>query len=169
MTLEQLARFCERPEGGRQERFPAPFSHGVWSLATDGRLLLRVPRMEEAQEITGGLKEPHNVTDLFTPLDGQAPVPIQVLPTQPCKNCAETGIFTCHVCQHSDTCPACWGTGRHGDATPVQVGSEKFQCEYLRRLQTLPGLKFYPEHDPLGPARFTFDGGDGVLMPILSR
>ena len=49
---------------------------------------------------------------------------------------------------------------------PMQVGGSHFDLFYLHLINGLPGAKFSPGARQLDMARFVFDGGEGILMPM---
>lgn len=74
-----------------------------------------------------------------------------------------------------ESCKPCSGVGRHIKQTTLPVGTQMFDGRYLRLLATLPNVrlanstqedKHIKGGDPTGAAKFTFDGGDGLLMPM---
>lgn len=79
-----------------------------------------------------------------------------------CKSCDGEGKI--HKCEK------CNGTGKVviENLQPVQVGSSHFQLRYLLLLKDLPNCKIGPAAPSLSlqAARFVFDGGEGLLMPM---
>jgi hypothetical protein len=71
-------------------------------------------------------------------------------------------------------CPLCDGYGTRSKCIDF-AGGVGYQARYLNLIKDLPGLMFATggavddEHrtiDTIQPAHFTFDGGEGVLMPM---
>lgn len=97
---------------------------------------------------------------------------------QPCPDCDGEGefghgrhIYECRECRGNGRigrekdvpiCPNCQGTGFSFQA--VTAGRAAFQRRYLVLLGSLAGVTLYP-NGPENIAKFTFDGGWGVLMP----
>jgi hypothetical protein len=84
-------------------------------------------------------------------------------------NCLEChGEGRIKVSQHSEGAKLeiCWRCDGDGEGFQVVRASHSaFQRRYLALLQTLPGLRLYPGPDAMAVASFTFDGGNGYLMP----
>ncbi len=108
-----------------------------------------------------------------------------------CKTCDGDGAIECSECGHERECPDCDGAG----AWPAMPGQESVICwrcvgmgrkatfdaaalsptrsfdpNYLLMLAELPGLAFSIDAaapDARGASHFTFEGGDGLLMPRL--
>lgn len=76
-----------------------------------------------------------------------------------CKECEEhpTGS-TCHVCG---------GRGCVIDYDPEQIecGTQLFMAKTMERIVGLPNLQLFNSKELMGGAYFTFDGGDGLIMP----
>lgn len=87
------------------------------------------------------------------------------LHTYECKNCEGDGWLPADEdtdgAQMRD-CPECRGIGYYRAGAPV--GDTHFDVVYLRLLANLPGLRICTHGYDVG-AHFTFDGGEGVLMP----
>jgi len=202
MTIERLRDFCSVDE--TRWELLSPFTQGEHSFATDGRLVVRVPRLE------GVSTEPRkaDAAKLFLPDRGRLPVVEfpprwQALPELwdecqscggtakqkervKCAECDGTGSVTCGECGNDHDCGKCRGEGdvpgrpevpcedcdglgKIEVCTPVlgMPGEVGFNDRYLRRVFSLPGVVM--RHDPaeaMEPAYFTFEGGDGLLMPM---
>jgi len=114
-----------------------------------------------------------------------------------CPACDGVGWLTCVVCQsdshrckrcngdrcvpgpdepiNRESCKQCRGEGRHIKQNNLLVGTQRFDCRYLRLLATLPKVRlanstkldsYIKGGQPVGAAKFTFDGGEGLLMPM---
>ncbi len=134
MTVAELVQFCH-PE---RKSCARPWSSGPFTYATNGHILIRVPRLADAPE-------------------GNQP-----LESRP-------GWTTCLA--WFDVEPRCW-VGIPEETRPnaddlddsVDVGDLKFSRRYLRWLRALPSCQI-GLNDAGDPARFRFDGGEGLLMP----
>jgi hypothetical protein len=156
MTREDLKPFCISTDWGRVE-LEEPFSHGLFSYATNGHILIRVPRLADVTSEKGPTSD-----DLF--VRAQSPAEwIDVPDPGP-------ALFDrCDCCGgQPGGCDECDWTGRFEPFTPVRVGDQFFQAKYLRLLRTLPGVKIGPTFE-MYAARFQFDGGDGLIMPCKDR
>jgi hypothetical protein len=160
-----LQAFCHATRDG----LTSPWSAGEWSLAADGRVLVRVPRRAEVPESEHAPK-PQRIAELFAAKFAPEPVPIP-LPLPPLH-----GPRDCVVCDGEKTingqaCDYCDGTGKLDEnMVRVHIAGSDWNHIYLHKLVALPGLKFFPapaETHHYGHARFTFDGGgEGLLMPM---
>jgi hypothetical protein len=134
-----LAPFCAQADDAAcRDWMRAPFSIGAHTYATDGRVMVRVPRRPAVPE----REPPHGWDRTLKCFDGPGPyVPISV-PEQPRPSTDEDRIaFSAHGID--------------------------FDAKYLARICTLPGLLVAPCSEPGGgPMPFRFDGGHGLLMPL---
>lgn len=196
MTPEELKKFC----ADRDDLIyyiQEPFSHGDYTYATNGHIMVRIPRIE--------MEETERSRDAAVKLVGKAekmfsdwsqaaeflPIPaVELPPMSTCKDCGGTGKnaecpkcdgtkevefsnayhdyeFTCKTCNGrgriEGPCENCDGTGKIETFASTEVGNAKFQNKYLFMIAALPDSKIAPDGD--GVAYFTFEGGDGVLMP----
>lgn len=123
MNLETLKQFCSRDTTRTQ--IQQPWSMDGHSFATDGHILMRVPRLDQVAENrdapeTGHLfaNSPHTgnflpIPDLPEPQDGPCPeckgsgkVPAR------CQKCDGEGTILCPQCEDGQLeCDECDGTG----------------------------------------------------------
>ena len=117
----------------------------------------------------------------------------ELAPAETCEYCAGSGTaYDCEECDgegsftHKDKeydCKWCNGAGQHqnGEGTPgtcwhcdgfgvkpyqaVAIGNSHFDNRYLALIAALPNAKIAP-NGPKDIAYFTFDGGDGAVMPM---
>jgi hypothetical protein len=83
-----------------------------------------------------------------------------------CKEC-DDGWVESNVCTENEvTCSTCDGSGEDIFSQPIKVGIQSYQRRYLAMIAALPNSKIEltPELDKV--ALFTFDGGEGAIMPI---
>ena len=187
VTRENLQAWCYDDPDYHNGEISTPYSQGDHTIATNGHVLIRVPRMADVERENGP-----SAYELFV----RAPEPESYYPVpdpQPpiimeCKDCF--GKKECPECQNEGTievynrgrwyevdCQSCNGKGEfvscdECDSTGEivtwgrsKVGSQSFSDKYLTLLKTLPGVEIGPTYD-LKPARFRFDGGDGLIMPM---
>lgn len=125
MKLEDLQPFCSVDE--TRAGILSPFNHGGHTYATNGRLIVRVPQIEEIPHRKGQPSDPDKVIPA-----GIGYKPVEMPPGwehfQPtmrecddcegtgqqvkCLHCAGTGEVECETCGHEDECKPCGGTGR---------------------------------------------------------
>lgn len=80
------------------------------------------------------------------------------------------GTFECPICKGDGPpeCKTCYGHGTILDSTPVKIGGVDFNSRYIKRMATLPNCEISPTNGST-PARIRFDGGDGLIMPMLGK
>lgn len=161
MTIDELKKFSSTDPKRRQ--LCRPWSHGEHSFASDGRIIVRIPKPVEnapaEPDITGGAR---NAPLLFMGVDFETnPLALPALP--------ELKFTDCDYCGGLEKpCDECESTRKLPLDQPLRVRFNHFNTHLLARIASLPGLRIYPEtsrkcSDPLA---FTFDGGDGLLMPM---
>ena len=197
MTPEELKKFCADEDDCRYYTHE-PFSRGDYTYATEGHLIVRVPRLDlvetdRSREATKRLGE--KVERMFADRNKAAellPIPaVDLLPITTCGDCGGTGKnaecpecdgnkevefsnayhdyeFTCETCNGTGRvegeCDNCNGTGRVETFASTEVGNARFQNKYLHMIAALPNSKIAPDGN--NGAYVTFDGGEGLLMPI---
>jgi hypothetical protein len=167
VTKEILEKFCD-PENARYH-IDKPWSIDDVSLATDGKILIRVPRLQDVPECGDAPGALHIFNDNPPPSDnGQW----QSLPS--CKECDGKAqhIFKTEFNEYTCPCKTCRGTGMDISEEDVQnlmvitIGPMKFQTKYLALIKMLPNAMIYPNDDLEKPSWFRFDSGDGLIMPV---
>jgi hypothetical protein len=161
-----LEMFCsqDRPELSR------PFSIGAWTYASDGYVLVRVPRRDDVSERAAPDASRLFPDDAPKPRYRPAPkftIPETIQREEKCWYCRGTGKKhgeRCPTCQCED-CTSCSGTGRLTKLETVKIGYAVFQARYISWLQSLPNLEVAKHRGGIEPLRFRFDGGEGLLMP----
>ena len=164
-----LTTFCAEPTD--RPMFAKPFSFGEYTYATDGRLAVRISRVPTigVHDETGAMCEA-----LFAKVQ---PCEFKAAPTikfphrakssedGKCEKCDGSGLLhKCPSCQCR--CRDCEGTGKEAiwHEVSFELKGVHFAGRYLFLLKDLPGLKFGVP-SAAEPLRFSFDGGDGLLMP----
>jgi hypothetical protein len=195
-----LLRFCN-PDA-EMRGINRPFSRGEWTYATDGRIIIRVPRVDGYDEDRG----PKNAERMFDEAKSREitvwqPLPEYTLEIKACDWCGGKGYVThCNAwrnpdikcgkgewkkCQRynddcaigctindkgAEICGDCNGSGRvkisSGPVMNGAVGEVKINAIYLDMIQDLPNIQIAP-HDKNSFFRIKFDGGEGLLMPML--
>lgn len=172
LTVEQLKVFCS---ADRQHPYlHAPFSQGEYTAATNGYIIVWVPRMVNVAEIEKKI-------DIKTVLEGPSatyreigkldiPVPAETI--EKCGDCGGRGTYghahDCPDCTCEETCEECEGTGKvtRVPAVSVEIGGLIFDAKYVRMILGLPNLKVETRLRKAERMLFTFDGGHGALMPM---
>jgi hypothetical protein len=146
-----------------------PFSFGDFSYATNGHILVRVPKREGVEPPDKKFNPDKPLADLekasFT-------APIFKLPPQPaadteCEACDGRGYE--HDCPHCEcTCHACAGTGSQAAEGNYSTSYEgvNFALRYVRKMLALPGIEIAKPRDKEAPLLFRFEGGVGAVMPL---
>ena len=121
ITIEQLTRFCD------DSRTPImhPFSDGSWTYATDGKMIIRVPRLAEVPEYDDSSKKIDSGIFQTNPITGdwfKIPSGFSNEPNK-CDKCKGTGECRCK-CGHVHDCEYCEGSGLSPKETPIAVGNQ---------------------------------------------
>ena len=177
------------------ERLKTPWSTRYWSYATNGKMAIRFPRLNEF----GERRDNDHITDVIDSLLSAAVGPtwydIPAVPPAPgpCPKCHGVPAVKCEACdgdgavewefEHDGrtydmeaACPVCDGEStvecnRCGGSgvlpePGVEVGPALIRADFLRLMARLPGCQIAPV-DGLVPVVFEFDGaGRGAVMPM---
>ena len=189
--LELLEKFVSQNDP--REYMRSPFNRGEWTYATSGHIAVRVPKIDGVEILPE--EHIPKLDGLFKPAHSDAFIALpQLLPLEECQMCNGTGTaFQCPECDgegefeygtHTYRCKECDGSGQvgYGDKSkvacrhcggtgatrynPMKVGGSHFDLFYLHLINGLPGAKFAPGAGRMDMARFVFDGGEGILMPM---
>lgn len=100
MTAEQLQPFCSTDE--TRPNIAKPFSIGDWTYATDGRIIIRVPRLAEVPDLDpinridpDRLMVEHQAGPAWLPMPAVEPAP----PPRPCTRCKGVPVPQCQACR----------------------------------------------------------------------
>lgn len=86
-----------------------------------------------------------------------------------CKGCDGEGkVDMLFPTGPGQRCADCIGTGCKKGST-YKVGAATYQLYLLTKISTLPGIKIHIPTDGDSPAKFIFDGGEGVVLPCRSN
>lgn len=186
ISLELLQTFCGTDE--IRIVLTKPFSDEQWTYASDGRVLVRVPKMGHPANdgsIVNLAAMLANVQEIFSSEidDGN----FMELPKEPeerwgeeCECCDGTGKTRNSVCEYCgcvqenifDTerdCDGCYD-GRKFGGLAIDFGTQKLNPVYLLKLAKLPNVRAACAKDlsdlssNKSAVTFVFDGGDGRLM-----
>jgi hypothetical protein len=179
ITPAQLQPFCSCDE--TMGVLCAPFTRGDWTYATDGRICVRVPRLDVA---VSPYPSPRAET-VFAGDDFTADwLPMPTLPPYdslfvPCHECDGSGVVEWSYsfrrecggrCLKNHPCPICLGQKRVlGAIRRVDIGSRRVSAWYLWLLHELPGpveFRVPPEDMRWEPVHIRFNGGEGRVMPL---
>ena len=162
MTLD-LMQFCER--NGMRLWMAEPFGVGKYTYASNGVILVRVPRSDWPSADLPSEVLPASFPQVLEWLDGSpAMAPLPAIPPGPfytrCLWCAGSGEV------ESDECDECDGEGVIEKYTYYRFGTRSFNARYLRRIKALPDSRLAIKGPKMDGALFTFTGGRGLLMPV---
>jgi hypothetical protein len=192
-----LTPFCfvDNDEGLSIPELNQPFHRGLYTLATDNNILVRVPRRESGDDDTG-VETAHLEKQIVS--EGLSPLPAVRLPRlSKCEKCFGAGkVIQCECAAFDDACQFCNFTrglpAREPDAHAWTCGhclGRTMAYPLCDQVYLTPMLAIAPRYDALlthlpnvrvdlsvdstgDDARgvsFTFDGGDGLLMPVVTR
>jgi hypothetical protein len=180
LTANDLHPFClDIPDdAGRHGRLERPWSSGEYTYATNGWVIVKVPRLAEVEARDGVPKDAEiercwgmtRTQKQFRTLPAGLKLPADDEPeTQDCWLCHGSGIGL-HPCPHCKCqCPHCEGTGAVAVAKfnePIKIFGTLFSPKLIKTLMGLPDLQFSAKPPKRKPARFTFTGGEGLIMPM---
>lgn len=162
MDIQSVLRsFCASPE---MERFgiEQPWSAGERTYATNGHIMIRVPRLGAVPERDDA---PKNVVRIFSEAKENASIYFAV---EPVENPGK--VIDCDFCHGRGTyyrapCPECSGSGEERVPSPVKMGEASFAGFYINKIAALPNCRLSATRAEK-VAHFLFDGGEGALMPM---
>jgi len=170
MKMIDLKPFCSTDT--MRQSLMQPFSFGTHTYATNGHIIVRVSKRDDVPELID--KRP-KVENLKWGLRGAGAVKIIELPDRETEECGdaweEMGKPRECCPEKEEGCPERASEGICWKKKSIMVGPSLFDVEYLRLIKALPEYVFYPvPFDPQSykhsASYFTFDGGDGLLMPV---
>jgi hypothetical protein len=149
-----LKPFCAKD----REEIQKPWSHGGYTWATNGHIIIRVP---ENKDIPDNPKAPDGMK--VWPKEPEEYFDIPAIPPvkyDPCQWCGE----------YEGVCEECYGEARFERREGIRIGPTLYSSIYLRMIENFPEIKFGPHIIKPGDRRpsaaiFKFKGGEGLLMP----
>lgn len=179
MTRIDLQPFCGDTGVIVREYLGRPIHIGSWTIATNGHIAIRIPRLPDTIETlaapasVAAIFETHSTEDL-----GELPLFTPPIGECACAGCGGTGedVDDDYGRVVISTCGDCSGTGKMPllNATSVEIDGVILAAKYFELIRALPFPKlsygYWP--GPYEPDRnkhllhFTFDGGIGLLMPM---
>lgn len=193
LTAEQLQPFCSNDP--HRFMLHAPFTRGEWTYATNGKIAIRVPKIEGVPEGEVGAEKVFPVSprgvECLVPSDLPEDTKLECTDckglgrTLKCSKCNGSGVFECDECGHVADCKICNGVGSIPSSqlehpacdvcdglghcfkpVSVQVGSARFFSNHLRLIAGLPELKILVNPTEGESSFFHFSGGEGVILPV---
>jgi hypothetical protein len=162
-----LTKFCSDSE--RRPTLQKPFTFGDFTYATDGAICVRVQALPDAELATKSSPAAHK---LFDDIGGHSffgiedlQFPRETHTTEDCDRCQHE----CPTCECWQGCEHCDGEGRvvRIESDPIVINGVPFDPHYIRLIKDLPSVEFAKEPKVGKAARFKFEGGDGLVMPLL--
>lgn len=151
-----------------------PFSHGSFTYATNGHIMVRTPRQTGVPEQTqkGGWDTP------LKGIDAAKFSPLQHKPLPPTREPTEEECLACEGRGHAHDCPECTcdckecdGTGNRmaADKTSTKVRGVTFDLRYIAMMLAMPGVEVMVSPQEAEPLLFKFEGGVGAVMPMRAQ
>jgi hypothetical protein len=196
MTEIDLTPFCfVDSDGVSYPVLAQPFHRGLYTIASDHCILVRVPRGDGGDHDSGP-DTSHLEMQIIR--EGLSSLPAVQLPfPKTCEKCQGGGkIIPCECAAFDDACEACSFmrgvpayapdendcTCGHclGRKVAHPIGAQVYLTpvlaidpRYYGLLQELPGIRVdlsvdSTDEDAIRGVSFTFDGGDGTVMPLLT-
>lgn len=179
MKVEQLKEFCSN--NSALKKLCSPWSRGEYTYATNGHILVRVKRLDEIAENPASPDADNMFADNTKHPWQWMDVPEPVWTVEKCECCQGTGkhcVAPAEIaCEERDEigidCRDCVGGEIKKGTVTIDgpQGKVAFDSKYIAMLRNLPGVKIGVLGNqcspiPAIPSPFTFDGGDGLLMPM---
>lgn len=179
MTHIDLQAFCGSFGLLFRECMNRPIHMGAWTIATNGHIAIRIPRLpatgetQTAPQSIAAIFDTHRTDDLgelplFTPPDGECD----------CALCGGSGeeVDDDYGNRVTSTCSDCNGSGKTPllHDTSVEINGTILAGKYFELIRALPFPKlsygYWPGAYVMGrsqhPVHFSFEGGIGLLMPM---
>lgn len=178
ITIEQLMPFCSVDETWKV--LARPFSDDKFTYATDGKILIFVPKAEPETPWTDELKKIillcQNKANLKC-FDGTyRTLPIDDgtwgLKCDQCDGSKSVTQLTCDCCGEvtklntTILCPECFGEGKTFSNYGIRFGKQILSAYYLRKLALFQEVEIAEAKEPIGCLSIRFSGGWGRLMPM---
>jgi hypothetical protein len=181
MTGIDMQPFCGDSGLIVRDYLSRPMHLGDWTIACNGHIAVRVPRLPDTQETATApamifdMFKDHSAADLgelplFTPPTGE----------MDCRSCGGTGeeVDDDYGRAITSTCDTCNGSGKEPilHVTSIEINETILAARYFEMIRALPFPKFsygfwpglYSEVSAKQAVHFTFEGGVGLLMPMRS-
>lgn len=169
---ELLQKFCSDQEN--RVSINTPWSDEKYSYATDGRLCIRVPRLPDVPERDDAPKNMQkNIFDIQPNTGEFQPLGLIVFPplvgSSKCTTCHGCGTHTCSTCEDDHECGHCEGSGREAERMiGFKFGKHTVSHLFFNKLTALECVSVAESSvDEMHALSFRFNGGDGLLMPML--
>jgi hypothetical protein len=188
-----LSKFCS----SQNDKMKTPATIGLYTYATNGHIIIRVPEGEHHAPPVGYPAVDHlpwihdqaeewvNLPDLGDIKPEGCTICAGTGRTMICYECGGEGALTfsthyssyevcCGICNGAevvpegpDQCRQCDGAGRYVAHSPIPWQRGKINARYVYLLKDLPDIKISTHGSPLDHILFRFSSGCGLLMPML--
>src|SRR5271166_2898199 len=155
LTPGDLAKFVSTDV--ERARMARPWSRGEFTYATNGHIMVRIPRLAEVPECSDAPDVEGIVMPLLADQTETAPLPAYELPKvdkNECRTCEGRGLeHDCPDCECE--CDDCDGTGAVRAHVSIGLCGAIYNADCIELLRTtLPGLRFSVRLPKEGPAKF---------------
>ena len=168
-----LSRFCSIEEF--RDAINQPWSEGEFSYASDGRVLVEIPRLADVPESEIAPKNVRKtILDATMPANAQYQTLdeelrkeiVSLSPVKSCPQCGGTGRCQCRDCRANHHCGRCEGSG--DVVATFTYKEQEFKAVTLQNLIRLPGLQWSLDLKT-EKVYFKFEGGRGVMTALRPR
>lgn len=144
-----------------------PSSQGQFTYATNARIIIEITRRDDVPEVYRYPKV-DIVMSQFKP-DGDwidVPKDLPSAKQTECEKCEGTGGVVCNF-GHDHECDYCEGLGNEVEVAKIKIGDRYFNADYLIKIKDLPNVKINQTGKGKEAMSYKFDGGRGIIMPII--
>lgn len=165
ITILELQQFCST--NPNWPYLHKPWSRGEFTYATNGYIIIRLPRLADVPE---NEKAPDPEEKVFPSIIDQIAtkqIPEFNMPeieNDECGWCEGRG--TKHACRRCDcNCEQCNGTGNTLQKVSIELFGHIFNAHYIKMIAILPNARLAIGANYMMLTKFEFDGGMGAIMP----
>lgn len=173
IDLKLLQTFCSTDD--MRLGLQSPLTINGYTYATDGRIIIKVPAIDGVPETTKEILIARICAEFSGVKNTGRFLPVPP-PDGNCSTCLGLKKIACVFCDCCGwkidlatdiPCLDCEGSGKGYNDKQVPFEDHELNPIYLRKLLTLPNCKIASNLDSNNPVSIMFDGGQGLLMPML--
>jgi hypothetical protein len=169
MIKDDLMKYCLNDPCSAYQELSQPWSRGDYTFATEGHIMIRIPRLPDVPEYIGKID-----VGAVWPKEMMAESCDIPDHTQPqfvnCPQCDGKGTCIYEAGDPPETCDCCDGYKMIPLYSKIEINGVFFSDHLLSLIKDLPDIKIYPvkmtQSLTYPPSYFKFDGGDGLIMPM---